>query len=63
MVTKKFTAKKATKASVLRFNPEWFTDPGPDGFKGLTRAAIRDIERAKKDFGKRVNEIIAKGTK
>ena len=63
MVTKKFTAKKAAKASILRFRKEWVVDPGPDGYKGLTRQAIRDIAQAKKDFAARVNEIFATGRK
>lgn len=60
MVTKKAATKVATKASVLKFNPEWFTDPGPDAL-GLKAAAAKELEKAKKDFAKRVNEILAKG--
>lgn len=60
MVTKKIATKVATKASVLKFNPEWFTDPGPQAL-GLKAAAARELEKAKKDFAKRVNEILAKG--
>lgn len=62
MVTKKATTKVATKASVLKFHPEWFTDPGPE-ILNLKASAARELEKAKKDFAKRVNEIIAKGRK
>lgn len=60
MVTRKITTKVATKASVLKFNPDWFTDPGPEAL-GLKAAAARELAKAKKDFAKRVNEILAKG--
>ena len=60
MVTRKLTTKVATKASVLKFNPDWFTDPGPDVL-GLKASAAKELEKAKKDFAKRVNEILAKG--
>jgi hypothetical protein len=63
MVTKKAVTKVATKASVLKFNPEWFTDPGPVFKKNLTAAAQRELAQAKKDFQARVNEILAKGQK
>jgi hypothetical protein len=60
MVTKKrITTKVATKASVLKFNPDWVKDEVPPWVR-LDRAAIRDINQAKKDFSKRVSEILAK---
>lgn len=62
MVTRKIGAKVATKASVLKFHPEWFTDPGPEAL-GLKASAVKELEKAKKDFAKRVNEILAKGRK
>ena len=62
MVTRRITTKAVSKASVLRFNPEWFTDPGPE-ILGLKPAAVRELAKAKKDFAKRVNEILAKGRK
>jgi hypothetical protein len=60
MVTRKIATKVATKASVLKFNPDWFTDPGPETL-GLKASAVKELEKAKKDFAKRVNEILAKG--
>ncbi|HVF22517.1 MAG TPA: hypothetical protein VM941_05560 [Pyrinomonadaceae bacterium] len=61
MVTKKAATKVATKASVLKFNPEWFSDPPPPFFKNLDRAALRELQAAKKEFQARVKEILAKG--
>ena len=61
MVTKKAATKVTTKASVLKFNPEWFSDPPPPFFKNLDRAAQRELAQAKKDFTARVKEILAKG--
>ena len=58
MVTKK---KATTKTVVLKFNPEWFSDPPPPFFKNLDRAVIREIAQAKKDFTARLKEILAKG--
>ena len=60
MVTK---ARKVPKPQILKFKKEWLIDPGPDGYKDLTRQAIRDIAQAKKDFAARVNEIFATGRK
>jgi hypothetical protein len=60
MVTKKAATKITTKAAVLKFNPEWIVDP-PNIFRALDRAAQRELTQAKKDFAKRVNEILAKG--
>jgi hypothetical protein len=61
MVTKKAATKVATKASVLKFNPEWFSDPPPPFFKNLDRIAQRELAQAKKEFQARVKEILAKG--
>jgi hypothetical protein len=58
MVTK---ARKVPKPQILRFKKEWLIDPGPDGYKDLTRQAIRDIAQAKKEFTARVNEIFKTG--
>lgn len=63
MVTRKIATKKLSRVSVLKFKKEWVVDPGPDGYKDLTRQAIRDIAQAKKDFAARVNEIFATGRK
>ena len=60
MVTK---ARKLSKVQILKFKKEWLIDPGPDGYKDLTRQAIRDIAQAKKDFAARVNEIFTTGRK
>ncbi len=61
MVTRKAATKVATKASVLKFNPEWFSDPPPPFFKDLNRAAQLELTKAKKEFQARVKEILAKG--
>jgi hypothetical protein len=55
------TKKKATKTAVLKFKPEWLSDPPPPFFKNLDRAVIREITQAKKDFTTRVKEILVKG--
>jgi len=60
MVTRKIATKVATKASVLKFHPEWFTDPGPE-ILNLKASAVKELARAKKEFAQRVNEILAKG--
>ena len=62
MVTRK-AVKKTTKTTVLRFNKDWLIDPGPDGYKDLTRQAVRDINQAKKEFAARMNEIFRAGRK
>lgn len=59
MPTKK--PKAATKAKILRFNPEWIKDPPPPFFKNLDRDVLRELNAAKRDFGARVKEILAKG--
>ena len=58
MVTR---ARKVPKPQILKFKKEWLIDPGPDGYKDLTRQAIRDIAQAKKEFTARVNEIFKTG--
>ena len=63
MVTRKIATKVATKASILKFNPDWFTDPGPKFKDILTAAAQRELAQAKREFQARVNEILAKGRK
>lgn len=63
MVTRRIATKKLQRAQILRFKKEWVVDPGPDGYKDLTRQAIRDIAQAKKDFAARINEILATGRK
>jgi hypothetical protein len=60
MVTK---ARKLSRVQILKFKKEWLIDPGPDGYKDLTRQAIRDIAQAKKEFTARINEIFATGRK
>jgi hypothetical protein len=55
------TKKKATKTAVLKFKPEWLSDPPPPFFKNLDRAVIREITQAKKDFTARVKDILVKG--
>ena len=61
MVTKKIATKVTTKAAILKFNPEWFSDPPPPFFKNLNRAAQLELAKAKKEFTARVKEILAKG--
>lgn len=63
MATKKTAAKVTTKGAILKFNPEWFSDPPPPFFKNLNRAAQLELAQAKKEFQARVKEIIAKGQK
>lgn len=63
MVTKKAARKVATRVSVLKFNPEWFSDPPPPFFKNLDRVAQRELKAAKKEFAARVKEILARGQK
>jgi hypothetical protein len=54
-------SKKVVKVvPILKFNPEWFSDPVPP-FKNLGAKVLKDLAAAKKDFAVRVNEIIAKG--
>jgi lipid II:glycine glycyltransferase (peptidoglycan interpeptide bridge formation enzyme) len=60
MVTAKKTIK-ATKAPVLKFDPKWIVDPGPEGFKGLDKSVVKEIAQAKKEFATRMKEILAKG--
>jgi len=55
------TSKKATKSAVLKFKPEWISDPPPPFFKNLDRAVIRELNAAKKQFAAQVKEILAKG--
>ena len=62
MVTKKQATKKAGGISVkLKFNPEWIRDPVPPFFKNLDRLAVRELAAAKREFAKRVNDILARG--
>ena len=71
MATKKKAAKKkagkkkaktilAIDRTVLKFNPKWFTDPGPDGW-GLNPRIVSQINQLKAQFTKQFNDIIAKG--
>ena len=55
------TKKRATKTAVLKFRPEWISDPPPPFFKNLDRAVIRELNAAKKQFAAQVKEILAKG--
>jgi hypothetical protein len=63
---KKKAAKKNAKSisvinrAVLKFNPKWFTDPGPDGW-GLNPRVVSQINQLKAQFAKQFNSIIAKG--
>ena len=55
------TSKKATKTAVLRFKPEWISDPPPPFFKNLDKAVLKQIAQAKKNFAAEVKDILAKG--
>ncbi|HEY6804439.1 MAG TPA: hypothetical protein VI306_12755 [Pyrinomonadaceae bacterium] len=58
------TAKKpirATKTPILKFDPKWIVDPGPEGFKLLNKAVVKEIAQAKKEFATRLKDILAKG--
>ena len=69
MATKKKAAKKKGKPAVaisvssarLRWDPRWFTDPGPDIFKHLSPAGQKALNKLKTDVGKQVNEIFKRG--
>jgi len=58
MVTTKRPKVLTTK--ILKFNPEWFSDPPPPFFKNLRPAVIRELNAAKKEFQARVNQILKK---
>ena len=55
------TKKKATKTAVLKFRPEWFSDPPPPFFKNLDKAVIKELAQAKKEFTARVKDILVRG--
>ena len=58
MVTKKAVTKKAvSKRVVFRFDPDWVKDE-VSPFIRLDRATIVAINKAKRDFAKRVTEIV-----
>jgi hypothetical protein len=54
------TKKGITKATLLRFKPEWISDPPPPFFKNLDKSVVRELAQAKKDFATRVKEILVK---
>jgi hypothetical protein len=60
MATKK-KAATASKAQVLKFNPEWIKDPVPPFFRRLDAAARRDLAAAKREFTAKVKEILVRG--
>ncbi len=58
MVTKKgITTKAVAKKVVFKFDPDWVKDEVPP-FIRLDRATISAINKAKKDFAKRVTDIV-----
>ena len=58
MVTKKaFTTKAVAKKVVFKFDPDWVKDEVPP-FIRLDRAKLIKINQAKKEFAKRVTEIV-----
>lgn len=61
MVTKKaITTKAVAKRVVFKFDPDWVKDEVPP-FIRLDRATLSAITKAKKDFAKRVTEIVKAG--
>jgi hypothetical protein len=70
MATKKKAAKKksaksktssAATVSLLRFNPRWFTDPGPDAFRQLGPSVVKELNALKTQFTKQFNAIVKRG--
>ena len=70
MATKKKAAKSKTSKSktitaispsLLRWNPKWFTDPGPDAFRLLDPRVVREINALKNQFTKQFNAIVKRG--
>ena len=57
------TTKKraASKATILKFRPEWIKDPAPPFLRNLDAAARRDLAAAKKEFTAKVKEILVRG--
>ena len=57
------TTKKraASKATILKFHPEWIKDPAPPFLRALDPAARRELAAAKRDFTAKVKEILARG--
>jgi hypothetical protein len=55
-------AKKALTSaqiySILKFNPDWIKDPVPLFERHLNRVTLQQIARAKREFGKQVNDIV-----
>jgi hypothetical protein len=61
MVTKKaITTKAVARKVVFKFDPDWVKDEVPP-FIRLDRATLTKINAAKKDFAKRVTEIVKAG--
>ena len=68
---KKSAKKKATRKGgaslsnrlneILRFRPEWFTDPAPELRRQLSSDALKALDAAKQDFTNRVNQILNRG--
>jgi len=62
---KKAAKKKTSKSkafatidlSMLRFNPKWFTDPGPD----FNARVLQQINQLKADFARQFNAIVKRG--
>jgi hypothetical protein len=60
MVTRKITTKAVAKRVVFKCDPDWVKDEVPP-FIRLDRATLSAITKAKKDFAKRVTEIVKSG--
>ena len=61
MVTRKaITTKAVSKRVVFKFDPDWVKDEVPP-FIRLDRATLSAINKAKRDFAKRVTEIVKAG--
>jgi hypothetical protein len=61
MTTRKAPTKAATKAAILKFNPDWIKDPPPPFFRNLDRVAQRQLTQAKRDFTNKVKDILKTG--
>lgn len=43
---------------LLKFNPDWIKDPVPIFQRHLDRATLQQIARAKREFGKQIDDIV-----
>ena len=43
---------------LLKFNPDWIKDPVPIFQRYLDRATLQQIARAKREFGKQIDDLV-----